>query len=367
MRRLALLGSMLAAFTVARDSSAQNVITIDDKPQCSECRVRLEHVAQIGQSSGPELLSPTAIVAVDDDGSMLIADGMSYPGQFIYQRGGSDDWFVIGRSGDGPGEIRRVHLLWFSDRGLHVVDRFLNRESLFSREGEFIDSWQLSGLPSYVVELDNRTRVHTGLVRTRSAAGYPLHVFDEQRKITRSFGTDAPVLLPGMSERAGHRRIARANDGGLWTAPFNEYVIEKWSPSGEKLVTIRREADWFEPWTDQQSAFVERPAPVIGSIHEDERGLLWVHMNVADRDWRQQMVPEEHRPITVEERRKAWDSVIEVIDPRSGTLLVRARSDVNLWPVLGHMLLMKRDEAADGSARLTVVRMRLVDNPSDVR
>lgn len=338
---------------------AQEVITIGDAPSCRDCRIRLEYVETIGSSSEPDLLSMNAGVRMDRDGNVLVADAQSYPGKLLYRPAGSAEWKVFGGKGEGPGEFEFAGNIWLSSVGLHVSDLGTGRETVYDRDGEFVATWRLPAPPDYVLELEDGSQVHASVVRTPSAAGYPLHLLDPEREIVSSFGADTALLLPGHSVLA-RRAVARAGDGAIWSARVNEYRIEKWSPSGRKVLTIQRNAPWFEPWVEPTSYLVSRPPPIVVSIAEDDRGRIWVMMYVADRNYEPQVDPDYHGPIDPEMRHRARDTVVEVLDLRAGTVVARARNDRVLWPHIGHMLIGQKDEAPDGSLRFGVYRLRLV-------
>lgn len=338
---------------------AQDVIVIGDTPSCRDYRIRLEHVATIGSSTEPDLLSMTAGVRMDRNGNVLVADAQSYPGQLLYRPAGSTEWKVFGGKGEGPGEFEFAGNIWISSQGLHVADLGTGRETVYDRDGEFVATFRLPAPPDYVIEVEDGRQVHASVVRTPSAAGYPLHLLDSEREVVSSFGADTALLLPGHSVLA-RRAVARAGDGAIWSARVNEYRIEKWSPSGRKILTIQRDADWFEPWVEPTNHLVSRAPPFVVSIAEDDGGRIWVMMYVADRNFEPQVGPDDHIPITEEMRHRARDTVVEVLDPRAGTVLARARNDRVLWPHVGHMLVGQKHEALDGSLRFGVYRLRLV-------
>lgn len=357
MRGLRAACSFVSTLVLTGAAAAQTTVTIPDRVQCGECRIRLEPVSTIGASSGAELLSPNAVIRMDPAGNILLADANSYPGQLGYRAAGSSDWIFMGRQGKGPGEFDRAGQLWISPAGLHVIDMGTFRETLYSRHGKFIDTWLLPAWSREVAELDRGLRVHATTVRTRSAAGYPLHLLDQDRQIVRSFGADTAMLVPGM-EILTQRVIAAAGDGGVWSARPNEYIIEKWSLAGQRLMTIRREADWFEPWLRREGTIYRvRPQPRIIGIVEDSDGLLWVQLSVADRNWEAQTIG-EREAVTPEMWEKAVDTLVEVIDPARGVVLARARSPNVLTPI-GPVLVSRTTEAVDGSARVAIMRLRL--------
>jgi hypothetical protein len=334
--------------------------TIPDEIGCPACRILLEPTEVIGSSADADLFSLQSEVQIDGTGNVLLTDARSYPGHLLFRAAGSSEWKILGRLGRGPGELHFPGRAWTSPEGLHVADNTTQRETVFAPDGSFINSYPLPAAPSQVVRLTTGEVVHASIVRTPGAIGYPLHVLDANREIVRSFGTDTAMLLPG-ARILGSRVIAPAREGGIWSARPNAYIIERWDASGAKGSTVVRDARWFQSWVTPRSHYThENPTPRTVGLHEDDKGRLWVITYTAPPDHRPAYDQNWHGEVTEDDTRRVIDTIIEVIDPRSGQLLARERYDDVLLPQVGPMLVGRRMEAPDGSLRLEVLRMRLI-------
>ncbi len=106
------------------------------------------------------------------------------------------------------------------------------------------------------------------MVAARSASpesrGYPLHLVSAEGQWVRSFGPPDSMAEPGG------------------------YVLERWSPTGELLLSVDVAPDWFEPRYLQrrERPLEEAPAPFVTYVAEGSDGRVWVLTMRADADWR---------------------------------------------------------------------------------
>jgi hypothetical protein len=166
-------------------------------------------------------------------------------------------------------------------------------------------------------------------VASRESAGQPLHVFSRTGEWERSFGLDVPVLRPDLS-LIHWRWLVPAGTDGFWAGALNEYRLEQWSAAGETRNTLVMERAWFPPWYSPQEvepAPTRPPAPLVLGIQLDDNGLLWVLASHAHEHWAEAL----DRSVYVmgfpriRDDRQYTVPVLEVLDPRTGTLLARHR------------------------------------------
>lgn len=168
----------------------------------------------------------------------------------------------------------------------------------------------------------------------------------------------------------GRRELAPADNGRFWAAHPNRYWIEEWELEGIRR-RIVRDAAWF-PSHPGGFGFSpdEPPKPMLVDLQVDSRGRLWVLATVADQNWRTALVglPDEAHGGEVryvpEDINDYLDTVVEVIDPDSGQLLLSSRFDAFLrFSGPKHVYSVGGPE---GRARLYVGRLEVDAGGEDV-
>ena len=86
-------------------------------------------------------------------------------------------------------------------------------------------------------------------------------------------------------------------------------------------------------------------------LWEDSAGLLWVVSNIADPDWD----PEVRPPPSPDWYLKAFDAVIEVLDPRTAPLVASMRHERRIARICGSELLYGDIETDEGDTRVQVL------------
>ena len=347
-RRLRSLGAFqclvlaaLAAPLAAQDS----VVIVPDAPACATCSLDISAVVELGDREGPgivaQLNAPYALARVvrSDDGDYYVP---GYLGDGRLLRFSSDGVFqeAIGRRGEGPGEYDLPVLVGGSADDLTILDVLSPR--LTTIRGGEVATWRLPFRFDGLDVFPDGRHVYNALSSEPDRIGHPLHVYDPaSRRITSSLGDEgfrAARMDPGITEV--RRRVAVAADGNIWAARSNRYRIDKWSPDGDHIARIERDATWFRPWEKWLGVDYEvRPLPAIVGLRDWGDGLLMVVMRVADADW-QPLTPTlepvpGHAMIEPTQEDELYDTVIEVLDTRSGTVLARTRVDERVVGLVG--------------------------------
>jgi hypothetical protein len=122
----------------------------------------------------------------------------------------------------------------------------------------------------------------------------------------------------------------------FWAVSAGRYWIGQWSVDGAMKASVNRRADLFiNPRYVDGGLFSSLARPSVAAIREDSSGLLWVAINVARPGWREGLPKLAPGVIEVSSRsisyERIYHTVIEVIDPRAGTVL--ARKQLNEWIV----------------------------------
>ena len=336
-----LLLGILATPLGAQDS----VVVVPDAPACATCSLTVSAVVELGEREGPgivaQLNAPYALARVvrSNDGDYYVSGHLG-DGQLL--RFSPDGVFqdAIGRRGEGPGEYDLPILMGGSADDMTILDPSSSR--LTTIRGGEVSTW---GLPfrsgGFAVLRDGR-HVYNAFSSESDRMGHPLHVYDAaSRRITSSFGDEGargPRMDTGLP--ALRRRVAAAEDGNIWAARGNHYRIDKWSPDGDHIARIERDAPWFRPWEEWPGVDYEvRPLPAIVGVRDWGDGLLMVVVRLADANWRPirpTLVPlPGHETIEPSQREELYDTVIEILDTRSGKVLARTRVDESVVGLVG--------------------------------
>jgi hypothetical protein len=187
-------------------------------------------------------------------------------------------------------------------------------------------------------------------------------------KVLRSF--DVLPAAQGIGAATG-RAIVTSGDSAFWAGPIEGalqgYVLHKYSTTGETLMTIRREAPWFRDLPSNPASAdgaVTSPAPpYIHPVHIDDEGVLLVSIWLDNSDWR----PSAARTDVTTPRPVTQNNYLELIDPRSGTVLasevilsVRTGFTAPRGYFQGTRLAFRFDEAEDGTTSVHVVEFLLL-------
>lgn len=232
---------------------------------------------------------------------------------------------TIGSPGQGPGEYRWIRALRVSEGDtLHVFDVLNDRHTVIAPDFSVARTRRLPGeiqdggaLPA----ADGHFLINAS-VPSAEGIGYPLHLIDPGGNLVRSFGSDRPRAGFNEPSSRPRRRVARSRAGGIWATHPTEYRIERWTTAGARVQELRIEADWMAG--DAPSPRREHDAPPgppprsLLSIWEDDDGLLWVTGRIPPPRWQDAV-----DGTRIVDRNEYAHTVIEVIDPETGTRLAR--------------------------------------------
>lgn len=332
---------------------------------CAGCTVRLEQIGRIGSLHGPDALSEKAVMAVVN-GEIIVSDRhargvisrFSLTGELLAQ---------YGRSGMGPGELRSVRHMHVGAGDTLYVNDGAGSIHRFDGAGQFVDR---IGVPFNLVDflpLGGNTVLVSAVGRAAGVAGYPLHIFDRSGVIASIGG--GHVVTP-QSEIALHRTLGARGQNGVWAAHVMDYVLEGWSLDGRRTAFMTRRPSWFLFWSGiAWLANTAPPASSVSAIWQDEEDLLWVILNVADRQWQRvpsgaQVSGTERRGYAQEHADRLFDSIIEVVDPRRAQVIAQGRSDRKLTSIgNGHFYSYEVD--ASGAPVYRIWRASLVRRAPD--
>lgn len=140
------------------------------------------------------------------------------------------------------------------------------------------------------------------------------------------------------------------------------YTIELWGV-GEQAPrrVIVRDAPWYPPFpeTGALRPTADRPPqPKVVGFWQDDAGLLWVVLRVADPRWRSAIAapragaaprgaPPETVGVEITNPAHYTDTRIDVIDPVRGQLIAVQQFDMALWGGSGRGVLLRRAADSD--------------------
>ena len=234
------LAELDEAETIA-ESLERNTGALEFEPLCEDCVITTEHVATLGAPTDPAGFGPLPEVAADSAAQRFYVATPTLPGQIMVY--GADGAFVgvLGRPGEGPGELGGELMLEVGPGdSLHVAQTNPPRYSVWTPEGEFARS----------VPLGHRFRdfalLPTGnpVLNVASEAGFQPDLLSPAGEVLRRLedGTaegDPPTRF---------RRFGTAQDW-LWATSMDRYQVNAWDAEGN--LRYHREADpEWEPSAD---------------------------------------------------------------------------------------------------------------------
>ncbi len=161
------------------------------------------------------------------------------------------------------------------------------------------------------------------------------------------------------------RRLFLAGEKGFWAASvYNRYELGLYDPSAEAVRVLRRSPTWFHPYEGFWSNSPDRPAPpVLLGAWQDADGLVWTLTRIPDPHWREAVEPydspEGRRTYLPTDQNRAYDTMIEVIDPGSAEVVHRERHDAGISHVMAPGIALSGEENEDGTWRMRIVELIL--------
>jgi hypothetical protein len=359
---LSLCYPLLAAVAAAQSPIPTQVLRED--PGCRSCTIRVDSVRSLGDPDGPGMFDHRPTQA------LLSARGAIYVGlappsglAYVFDSTGR---FVkrVGTKGRGPGEYTDASAMIAGPRdSITIIDLFNNRTSVLSPTGQFARAFPLPIRSVLAVSLANGNTAMSGTSRALGQVGEPFHLIDAEGRVLRSFGAEAPV--PARLGTSIGKRLTASRDNSFWAAATSSYSIERWSDRGERLQSFTRTVNWFANVdTPSSGSRGTMPTPKIVAMREDADGYLWLLIQVASTNWRRALGPPKQEKgvgVTYPDLREdlAYDTVVEVIDPRRGTVLTSRRLPGSISCFIADNLVGRYVEDSDGVPRLVIMRMRL--------
>ena len=359
------IGALSQLALVTLETEAQRAVTIRDPATCSSCRIELVRVSIVGDSTAPGLVNNQGIAATDSRGRVFITSNGD-PGTIqVFSQSGRH-LTRIGRPGRGPGEFDSRPLVVIGPRdSIFAWDDGTQRLTVFNPEFKLVRTVAMP-MPfvSAAVLLPDGRAVVVAQVQSRDLIGFPLHLIDAAGTLVRSFGS-RDQHIPRGSRWAGARVVTSGGDGQIWIARPNLYTLELWDTAGTHIRSVARTTSWFAPWERQPPGSVgeTRMNPKLSGMWV--RGdSLWVAITVDDAEWKPRSpVPYPGVPgarwTPDAAMHNIFDTIVEVIDLRTGSLIATERLRQHFVSQPGVGLLASYEEDAAGTPRYAVWRVEL--------
>jgi hypothetical protein len=243
-----------------------------------------------------------------------------------------------------------------------VFDVRLGRLSVFSSSYSLVRTAALDYAPGFEILWQGDGMVMASQVGTLERAGLPVHLLDRSGRIRASFGSADRGFRPDYAT-SGQRAIALSSGGLVWSGHRYRYELELWSADNTLVRRLNREVDWFpDPHSGRQPAR-QTPAPPEPFLHvvREEADQLWVVTVIADPNWERAI---RHTPGAIHpevlDLRGYQDSVVELLDSRTGELVAGLRLDDPVMAILAGARAAVMVEGPDGTPAISVRQLRLV-------
>ncbi len=343
---------LAGSITTASPAQQPRHVELPAEPSCHGCTIELVKVARLGQPEDSILLDATSgSVGVTTQGEFLVPAAGNVR-VAVYDRNGR---FVrtFGRRGPGPGEFQFLHRIQVLPGDTVLVSDARNKVQLFGPNFEYVRSINVPDLGSV-----SGTTMPNGEVVTQRRADM-LVVIRPDGSVSDSI----PVIPVPQAKKCGACNsrwlAASSTHGRLWSTVSNRYQIQQIDREGTVHQTLTRSPAWFTPWDSVPEPRSARdpvePLPSLYAIREDANGLLWSLASVVDPKWRE---APRGGPVTVAHFNGDIDSMISVIDPRTGTVLAERRIPEGIG-FAGRDLVFIMTQDQDGFVSIDIFRLAL--------
>jgi hypothetical protein len=319
---------------------------------CPPCDVTLDPVIEIGSLDDPVGRSMEGHLARFSDGRFAYAPMLGAPQIAVYTRTGAFQR-MFEKKGQGPGELTTFVLRMGVTRADTLVVWSGGRLLRFTPDlvPMHTEQWT-SPARSISVLPDGMLVANFSL----AAGGSTMlsHVLDGTR-VVRSFDPVRPNETPADQTRI----FAAGSDGTVWVGRTNQLWFAQYDENGRLLREFRPQVAWFPRWTSRPEGtpFRARPLPYVSGVSELESGRVLALVTVPDSRWQ----PVREGVATPSSSLDhVYDTILLVLDSRTGEVLATHRSDTQLRFVSGTSDLVHAPvNLPSGDIAIIVWRVRL--------
>ena len=311
---------------------------IPDLASCQRCQIIVrERALTIGADSG--LAEIPSSIGWDARGRVYFTQPKR--GTPIVYEPDSRRMVTLGRAGSGPGEFRMAAVVEIIPGDTVIIfDRGNARLTVLGPSYRFARSAPAPfGTQAMRWWPGPSALVVNALVRDRERVGRPFHLFDRVGNELRSLGEGGNVLFGDVGASLMRAMTVDRSGNLVAVTALGRYEVEVWSADGRLVRRFRREPKDFKyppaPTSNPtRSSDLPPPDPWISAAWVDSTGLLWTAAVVPDKTWRAGVKldkvghgTEVGWQIDVVDPTRYADTIIEVLDLKSGRLVARTRLD----------------------------------------
>jgi hypothetical protein len=330
---------LIIAIVLPASSLAQPVIHIDDAKGCAGCTVRMRKMTVLSGEDETGLPRHPQTIVRDSRGRVFTGYGDASVLPRVFGPDGKLIQTFL-RKGSGPNELEFVDgmlllggdsLMLMNRKNMYIFDPELQVARTLPAPNRFSSGTSISGGRSVLMRGGN------------------MQTLTERIAIVDNMGADISEMDIKVSAKGAdsYTRMAAGQEDSFWWLMSAEYDVQRWGTNGKRLLTIQRNAPW---WSDGTGLQRNKPmgvrAPVsITDVREDGQGHLWIiaavprrTLAVSDTAGLQGDPP----PYVL------YDTMIEILDSRTGKLLVSERVAGYFSHLLGANHLSKLVDDADG-------------------
>jgi len=317
---------------------AQEPRVVPNRPACSRCTIQITYVVTL---ESEDIVEGAQAMSEDSRGRYYITQPNKQELPLVFDASGRRI-AALGTSGEGPGEFRYAAIISVDPRTdtIFVTDWGTARLSVFSPQFNFVRSVPFPARARALGVLRDGNLVAMANIPDRASVGLPFHVFRRNGLRLRAIGDPGRPYTPERDVFFYHR-IGPSRRGGFWAVPtWGDYRIEHWTAAGVRDVYLLRRPDWhtaLRPGVGNPES-IDPPPSSHGGIAETESGLLWVLSQVGDPNRRNAPLDTlrtvEGQFVVPADGDRAWDSVIELIDPVQGIVIAAQRFDMRFTRIL---------------------------------
>jgi len=260
------------------------------QPALSEPAAHLEFVRKIGEleSEDENLMFVFPIHAArDEDGNLFVLDSQDCCIKKFDRNG--NFLLKFGRQGQGPGEFQYPGLLGIGGENRLIVECGDSTYQIFDLMGQYVDRFTMGryeGLFMRVLKSGNLVGYSMNINGENNRENNILKIFDLEGKTLFQFGE--PMLLTNIRDSwsANFTSLSLDEEDNIYASFVYQNRIEKYSPSGELLMTIDRELPFpVEHKTVKETMEIRGQArqidrlkstPVSRGIGIDSLNRIWV-------------------------------------------------------------------------------------------
>lgn len=352
--------------TVAACTQRPSVTTIRvrGEPQCRDCRLEAREVGRIGRE-GEHLVEWPQDMWQDRRGRIFVMQSNSATVPVVFDSTGR---YIqsIGRIGEGPGEFTRAAAV-FGDQSdtTFIHDWIRGRLTVLDPNLRIVRQQPFPPGALKGAALSDGTLLANAVTRDRASPGFPFQLFNRSGDRVGVVGTGEIPLAPSTQILFAYR-VAAARGDGFWAVPLmGRHLIERWTTPTTVTIFRRDRAPWFVevPRDAGETDHADPPVSSMRGVWEDRDGLVWTLVRVADRRGpapRDSVRTVEGAYTVPRDLARESDTIVEVLDPRSGMLVASQRFDGLFAWALGNGRVGSLIEYPDGRIEIAVLDLSLV-------